>query len=66
MDNADCWSETIANDEGYHIGQANETYSTKAADAYHLQRWAYAVDDDSLTVAERLEKLNWEAAKKKE
>jgi len=30
---------------------------------YHLQRWAYEVDEDNLTVAERLEKANWEAAK---
>jgi len=31
------------------------------ADAIQLQRWAYEVSTDNITVAERLEKLSWEA-----
>jgi hypothetical protein len=43
--------------------QADVEITFEDADATQLQRWAYEVSTDNLTIAERLEKLNWESTR---
>src|SRR5271155_916447 len=38
------------------------TTTNRKREATQLQRWAYEVSNDNLTVAERLEKSRWEAS----